>query len=465
MAEARALDMFVVAAVLVASCLLAATPAGADVGSALPDRAIVLRGTILTPGGVLKHGYVGIASGRIVSVSDKQPDLPGALDVNTTGIILPGFVDLHNHVPWNALPRWQPGRTFTNRDQWVADPEYHRLVADPFGRASATSFCDMNAWGGLRALIGGATSIMATQRVSCITGLVRNLDFNSGFYGTTQLNREHIVNVLLLPPPSDTAGRAAFVITARSLITNPAFEALAIHLAEGTDTTAEEQFTFMQSQFLLNPKGVLIHGVSLVPQDFQAMAVTGTALVWSPRSNLELYGATADVNAALDAGVEVALAPDWAITGGGNMLDELKTAGQWNRDRLGGRLTDRQLVEMATSTPARIAGIDDEVGAIRSGLWADILVLGGDHNDPYGSVVRATAADVRLVVIGGVPIYGDRELMSLLWSPGDLEEVTLPGGPKTFATPAAGVVVADIAARLGPVLQAAGATLAPLTGP
>jgi hypothetical protein len=28
--------------------------------------------------------------------------------------------------------------------------------------------------------------------------------------------------------------------------------------------------------------------------------------------------------------------------------------------------TDRQLVDMATSIPAHIAGIDDEVGAIRS---------------------------------------------------------------------------------------------------
>src|SRR5262249_5382303 len=158
---------------------------------------------------------------------------------------------------------------------------------------------------------------------------------------------------------------AAFVNTARLVIANPAYEAFAIHLAEGTDAAAEEQFVFMESQQLLNPKGVLIHGVSLVPHDFQAMAAIGTALVWSPRSNLELYGATADVNAALDAGVEVALAPDWAISGSGNMLDELRTAGQWNRDHLGGRLTDRQLVEMTSATPARIAGIDDEAGAIR----------------------------------------------------------------------------------------------------
>jgi cytosine/adenosine deaminase-related metal-dependent hydrolase len=89
------------------------------------------------------------------------------------------------------------------------------------------------------------------------------------------------------------------------------------------------------------------------------MADSGTALVWSPRSNLELYGQTANIQAAINAGVEIALAPDWAITGSSNMLNELKVADLWNREQLGGRLSDRQLIDMATSIPAHIAGVDD----------------------------------------------------------------------------------------------------------
>jgi len=424
---------------------------------------LILRGTVVTPGGVIKHGYVGIVSGRIVSVSDKRPDIFGADTVNTHGIIIPGFVDVHNHVPWNALPRWTPGRTFTNRNQWRTDAEFLQVVKQPFDHVGASHFCDMNAWGELRALVGGTTSIMATQPVACIHGIVRNLDFNSGFYGTTELDRERIYNVLGLPPASDPAGRAAFVGAARFFIANPFFEALAIHLAEGTDAAAVEEFTFMQSQLLLNPKGVLIHGIPLGASDLQAMAAAGTALVWSPRSNLELYGTTADILAALDAGVEIALAPDWAITGSSNMLDELKVAAQWNRERLGGRLTGRQLVDMVTSVPARIAGVDDEVGAIHAGLRADLLVISGDHNDAYGAVIGANPGDVQLVLIEGVPLYGDRELMERFWAKSDLEEIVLPGGPKTLATPPAAVVVAAIAARLHAALQAEGTSLAPLT--
>ena len=219
----------------------------------------------------------------------------------------------------------------------------------------------------------------------------------------------------------------------------------------------------MQSQNLLNPKGVIIHGITLGATDFAAMAAAGSALVWSPRSNLELHGATADVLAALEAGVDVALAPDWAITGSSNILDELKVAWLWNLQHLGGRLSDRDLVDMVTIAPARIAGIDDEVGAIRVGLRADLMVIGGNHNDPYRSLVGATAEDVQLVLIQGVPLYGDRALMARFWEKSELEELELPFGWKALASRATRTSVLDLAVRLGIAMQGEGMTLAPLT--
>jgi hypothetical protein len=426
---------------------------------------IVLRGTIIAPEGVIKHGYVAIVTGRIVSVSDKQPDFPDAISVNTHSIILPGFVDVHNHLAFNVLPRWRPGKVFTNRNQWRTDPDYLRIVADPVNKLRSSHFCDMNAWAELRALVGGTTSIMTTQAEPCIHGLVRNLDLNSGFYGTTELDREHIFNVLDLPPENKPSERAAFVGAARFFIANPFYEGLFIHLAEGTDATAEEEFAFVRSQSLLNPKGAIIHGIPLSAIDFQAMASNGTALVWSPRSNLELYGQTANIHAALDAGVEIALAPDWAVTGSSNMLAELKFAARWNQEQLGGRLTNRQFVDMVTSTPAHTAGIDDEVGAIRAGLRADILVINGDHNDPYRAVVDATETDVELVFIDGVPLYGDRTLMEHFWKRSELEEIDLSGVSKTLATAAANINAASIKNRLRRSLDSVGASLAPLTEP
>jgi hypothetical protein len=120
---------------------------------------------------------------------------------------------------------------------------------------------------------------------------------------------------------------------------------------------------------------------------------------------------------------------------------------------------------MATSVPARITGVDDEVGEIRPGLRADLVVLKGDADDPYGGVIDATPADVQLVLIEGVPLYGNREFMERFWASSDLETISLPDGRKTLATPAAGVVAAQVTARLQAALMQEGTSLAPLTEP
>jgi hypothetical protein len=426
---------------------------------------LVIRGTVLVPGGVIRHGYVVIQDGRIAAVSSAEPKVAGATRLNTSGIIAPGFVDLHNHVSWNVIPRWSPGPIFTNRSQWRSSPDQQAQVRNPHNAILPTSFCDMNAYGELRALVGGATSIIATRAQPCVTGLIRNLDFNSGFYGTSELDREHILSELELPSPTSPLFRAGFVQAAQSLIANPKYEALLIHLAEGTDDAAHEEFEFIQSQSLLNPKGVIIHGIPLVSGDFEAMAETGTALVWSPRSNVELYGQTADVLAALDAGVDVALAPDWAVTGSSNVLDELRFAADWNRQHLGGRLSNEQLVDMVTAAPARIGGIDDEVGAIVPGLRADLVIIDGSSKNPYDALVEATTDDVQLVLVNGVPLLGDRRDMQRLWGLDDLETVVVAGTPKVLAASAFPGTFTQMAARLSAALAAQGTTLAPLAEP
>jgi len=434
------------------------------------DGSILLRGTIVTPDGVLKHGYILIENGRIVEVKDQMPD-PNAsiIKVNTENIIFPGLIDLHNNVPWNVLPRWTPPQVYTYYIQWQTDPEYLQKVKIPFvnlvGNINApeSHICDMITYGEMRALVGGTTSILATHPVPCMHGLVRNLDYNSGFYGTTELNLEHIINSTALPPASQPLARLQFVGLAQYAIANPFYEALFIHLSEGTDATALEEFTFMQSHGLINPKGAIIHGIPLGPSQFQAMAAGGTSLVWSPVSNIILHGQTADINAALDAGVRIALAPDWAITGSSNMLDELHFADQWNQNHLNGRLTDEQLVDMVTSIPAKIAGIDDEVGALQSGLRADLLVVEGDHNDPYHALVGATAADVQLVIIDGVAVLGAPHYMLEFYSEEELETIEIDGAIKMIHMPVDGQTFASVVARLQTALASQGILLAPIT--
>ena len=65
------------------------------------------------------------------------------------------------------------------------------------------------------------------------------------------------------------------------------------------------------------------------------MASVNSELVWSPLSNLLLYGDTTDVVAADQAGVEISISPDWGPSGSKNNLHELKVADMWNSNNLG----------------------------------------------------------------------------------------------------------------------------------
>ena len=94
------------------------------------------------------------------------------------------------------------------------------------------------------------------------------------------------------------------------------------------------------------------------------------------------------------------------------MLAEIQYAAKLNKTTLGGFFSNQQLFEMATSIPARIAHIDDKVGTIQQGLFADLFLLHGDATQPFDSLVQSKPQDVSLVVVNGVPVYGDAALMS-----------------------------------------------------
>jgi cytosine/adenosine deaminase-related metal-dependent hydrolase len=395
------------------------------------------------------HGWVVIVDGKIHQVTAQRPDVPHAIEINTHGIIFPGLIDLHNHLPFNVFPRWRPTRLFTNRYEWRQAPEYQRRVGQPYRVLSRRAFCDMNMYGEVRALVGGTTSILATAQSRCIGGLVRNLDHASGFYRFPEHDSRHIRAETDLP--TDLSPIRSFLQDRRS-------DAFVVHVAEGDDVASRAEFDRLEQADLLTAKTVIVHGLALQRAQFQLMSRRGASLIWSPRSNIELYGRTTDVLRALDAGVKIALAPDWAVTGSSSVLDELRYAAAWNTTHLGGRLTNPQLVQMATSIPARIAGIADKVGSIQVGLYADLLVISGDATRPYEALLQADAGDVRLVLVNGVPLVGIRDLMTSLWTRDRLSPIEVTGTRMALETRDVQAVID----RLSRLLLAQQTQLAPL---
>ena len=77
-----------------------------------------------------------------------------------------------------------------------------------------------------------------------------------------------------------------------------------------------------------------------------------------------------------------------------------------SKTNLNGAISPKQLFEMATSVPARIAQIDQGVGSIAANKYAHIFMMKGNSSDPYTSLVSGSPSDVTLVIVNGVPVYG-----------------------------------------------------------
>ncbi|MFV1984378.1 MAG: S41 family peptidase, partial [Thiohalomonadales bacterium] len=185
------------------------------------------------------------------------------------------------------------------------------------------------------------------------------------------------------------------------------------HLSEGTDKTARGWFLKLKmdnGEWALNDAFCGIHSTALKEQDFQIIADYGGSMVWSPLSNYLLYGATANLLAAKNSGVDIGLGSDWAPSGSKNLLGELKVAWLANQEQ-GNIFSAEDIVAMVTCNPARIAGWDEHLGSIKAGKLADLIAINGQQGDDYMRLIEARETSITMTLINGVPRVGQIRLM------------------------------------------------------
>jgi 5-methylthioadenosine/S-adenosylhomocysteine deaminase len=384
-----------------------------------------LRGTLVTPGGIVEHGTILIQQNKIVAVGTKVKLPPNSTVIDTNGVIAPGLIDLHNHLTYNVFPRWHPSGEFGNRYDWQQKPIYQTLIESPHASMVADGLeCEMERYAEVKALSEGETSAVGSLAEACSTGLAHNLDSEDDWHVAYDVFPLQMSESDLSP--------------IRQRLANHQLHAFLIHLSEGghQDAASAREFVMLKGRGLLVPGVALIHGGALQPPDFVEMAAHDVGLIWSPRSNLELYGSTADVSAAKAAHVKIAVAPDWSPTGNDGLLAELNFAAAWNDTQEPRPFTDRELVAMATTVPAGLIGASDHLGALEPGHDADVLVLRpeGDaaKHDAYWTLTHATAAQVTLVMVGGEPLYGDPDLLEKMGPSRPSERLEVCGSSKTL---------------------------------
>lgn len=411
---------------------------------------LILAGTIVTPDAVIE-GEVWIADSKIRCVAPScrvEEAAAAASIVQTNGIIYPGFIDTHNHIQFDIFDEtdWAPEPTdnFTNHDQWPARARYKAMVdakqyLNGEGGSPVSIGCELLKYGELKGLIAGTTSIVGAAiptNKACYGSLARTID-----QSPNGLKADKVQAATIFPTRAADADRVCENLASGKT------DAYLIHIAEGVDDTARREFQKLYDVTtvdgcLFSPKTTIVHGTALEEPDFARMAAHGMSLVWSPRSNVFLYGhgtdlaKTTNIPAALELGITVALAPDWSIGGSQNILDEVRFADWVDSVVWADAITPKQLVEMVTKNPARILGLQDTLGRIAPGLEADLVVVTGDRTRPYDAILQASPKTVQLVLVGGEVLYGAADLRGLGRAEPGCDALDVCGVPK-FACVAA----------------------------
>lgn len=399
--------------------------------------------------------YLLIEDGKITKKSttpfEVSRDIKKILEADIGRVILSsGFIDLHGHLKYNVIPLWSEAHgQFGNRFNWRGLPGYKKNVTGPLnnpvlGTASDKDslYCQTYQYAEIKALAGGVTSVQGIgQDDTCTKGiLARNVEIESD-YGIASdarssmeivnqegalLYQDKILPTVISENKSISEvttslqategavnsrqtqfleGVTKYISYLTRIVTTGEIRSLIVHLSEGSakDTYNKLEYKFAKKIGLAEKGLVIIHGVGMDEKDLADAAKKDISLVWSPFSNLVLYGDTLNAELALKQNVNITLGSDWTPSGTKNLLDEVKIARRYGQSKAMKSLTDKKLFEMMTINPAKALRLADRLGRLEEGYLADIVAirLKSRNSNPYTQIVTAQASEIQFVMVGG----------------------------------------------------------------
>jgi len=361
-------------------------------------------------------------------------------------IITPAFVNAHHHtygVLAHGIPLPEAPAGFWSflEDYWwprVEDCLTHELIEAAaewacleMVRSGVTTFYDCleapNAIpGGLDVIaqvvrrwgLRGVLSFEATERVSAENGelgLRENIDFISNCRENNDL-----VSGMMCFHPTFTCS-ADFIRRAFELAAGISAR-VHMHVSEGTYEPAYcvehygvRPIVYYDRLGVLGRHVLASQCVQVDAEEIGLLAARGVSVSHQPISNCEVGGGLAPVPEMLAAGVNVALGSDGYVN---NFFEVVRAAALIPRARLldPGAVSASTAWTMATQDGARALGFDD-LGTLRPGAQADLVLIGSDlpspleaHNVAEQLLLWRNPADVRAVMCAGRWLMRDGEV-------------------------------------------------------
>jgi len=375
---------------------------------------------------------------RIVSVlpvTDASAQYPEAKRILLQDhALIPGLINLHTHAAMALMRGMADDLALMDWLQNHIWPAEARTVSDEFAYDGTLLACAEMLRGGITCFNDMYFFPEAAARAALRTGMraalgIIAVEFRSAYAADAQdyltkgialrdtLREEPLLSFCLAPHAPFTVSDATFAQIA--IYAGELDLPVHIHLHE-TAQEIRDSITAhgvrpverLERLGLLGPGLIAVHGVHLNTAEIDLLAHHGCSVAHCPSSNLKLGSGIAPVAALLKAGVNLGFGTDGAASN--NRLDlfsEMRLAALLAK----GAGEDPQIMpahralEAATLGGARALGLQDRVGSITPGKFADLTAVNlssvelAPCYDPVSHLVYAAGREhVTDVWVGGV---------------------------------------------------------------
>ncbi len=397
--------------------------------------------TILPMGNEAKieKGYIIIEDNLIKEVGEgaaPATEYDKIID-GTSKVALPGFINTHTHAAMTLLRGYAddlPLMEWLEEKIWPLEAKLSpedvywgtMLAITEMIKSGTTSFTDMYFYmdevanavetTGIRGFLARGMVGLGPEHAQAITD---SIDLHNKWQGKAE-------------------GRITFMLGPHAPYTCPPdYLTKVIALAKELDTSIHihvsetlTEFQDIKKEYGKTPVRLLAdlglfshhviaaHCVHLTDEDIKILADYQVGVAHNPESNMKLASGIAPVDKMLKAGIPVSLGTDGASSNNNlDMLQEMRTCALLQKvNTLDPTVIPAyNALEIATYNGAQVLRVGDQIGQIKAGLKADLIILDlqtanmTPNYDVVANIVYAAqASDVETVIIDGRVIMENR---------------------------------------------------------
>lgn len=398
---------------------------------------------------VLEDYALAIKEGRIVAILPKRDALTlyraKVCVERPFHVLIPGLVNTHTHAAMTLLRgladdlplmEWLSQHIWPAENRWVSEAFVHdgtQLAMAEMLRGGITCFNDMYFFPevvanavttcGMRACIG---LIVIDFPSSWAKDADEYLRKGCALYPT--LDQQPLLSAAFAPHGPYSVNPDAL----RDIQTLAEQWQIPIHMhvhetAAEVDEMVRQQgcrpLQRLATLGLISERLMAVHMTQLTDAEIPWLASRGVHVVHCPESNLKLASGFCPVAKLDAAGVNVALGTDGTASNNDlNLLGEMRSAAFLAKGLAGDAavLPAHRVLRMATLNGAKALGLDQQIGSLKPGKWADLAVVdlgvveAQPVYHPLSQLIYATDRhQVTDVWVAGRPLLSNRELTTL----------------------------------------------------